>query len=59
MKARKNQGRKLKPSKKRVSKLEKQLQTVENVEKLDLQAQLAEANAKLIDTEFGTRSRMN
>ena len=34
--------------KNRVSKLEKQLQTVENVEKMELQAQLAEANAKLI-----------
>ena len=40
--------------KKRVSELEKQLQTVENVEKLDLQAKLAEANAKLINTDFDT-----
>ena len=39
--------------KKRVSELEKQLQTVENVEKLDLQAKLAEANAKLTNAEFG------
>ena len=39
--------------KKRVSEIEKQLQTVENVEKLDLQAKLAEANTKLADAEFG------
>ena len=38
--------------KKRISELEKQLQTVENAEKLDLQAQLAEANAKLITADF-------
>lgn len=38
--------------KKRVLALEKQLQTVENVEKMDLQAKLAEANAKLANTEF-------
>ena len=42
---------------KRVSELEKQLQTVENVEKLDLQAKLAEANAKLADAEFGKFER--
>ena len=35
--------------KKRVSELEKELQTVENVEKMDLQAKLAEANTKLIN----------
>ena len=35
--------------KKRVSELEKQLQAVENVEKMDLQAKLAEANTKLIN----------
>ena len=46
---------------KRVSELEKQLQTVENVEKMELQAKLAEANAKLADAntklisaKFGT-----
>ena len=39
--------------KKRVSELEKQLQTVENADKMDLQAKLAEANAKLADAEFG------
>ena len=46
---------------KRISELEEQLQTVENLEKIDLQAKLAEANAKLADantklinTEFGT-----
>ena len=38
--------------KKRVSEIEKQLQTVENVEKLDLQAKLAEANAKLANVDF-------
>ena len=43
--------------KKRVSEIEKQLQTVENVEKLDLQAKLAEANAKLADAEFGKFER--
>ena len=43
--------------KKRVSELEKQLQTVENVQKLDLQAKLAEANAKLANTEFGKFER--
>ena len=37
--------------KKRVSDLEKQLQTVENVEKIDLQAKLAEANTKIINAE--------
>ena len=37
---------------KRISELEKQLQTVENVEKMDLQAKPAEANAKLADTDF-------
>ena len=42
---------------KRVSELEKQLQTVENVEKMDLQAKLAEANAKLADAEFGKFKR--
>ena len=43
--------------KNRVSKLEKQLQIVENVEKLELQAKLSEANAKLINTEFGKFER--
>ena len=37
---------------KRVSEIEKQLQSVENAEKLDLQAKLAEANAKLITADF-------
>ena len=37
--------------KKRISELEKQLQNVENVEKMDLQAKLAEANTKLINAE--------
>ena len=35
--------------KKRVSELEKQLQIVENVEKMDLQTKLAETNAKLVN----------
>ena len=43
--------------KKRVSELEKQLQTVENVEKMDLQAKLADANAKLVNAEFGKFKR--
>ena len=38
--------------KKRVSELVKQLQTIENVEKMDLQAKPAKANAKLTDTDF-------
>lgn len=43
--------------KKRVSELEKQLQTVENVEKMELQAKLAETNAKLLNSEFGKFKR--
>ena len=39
--------------KKLVLGLQKQLQTVENVEKMELAAKLAEAQAKLINTEFG------
>ena len=42
---------------KRVSELEKQLQTVENAEKMDLQAKLAEAKTKLADAEFGKFER--
>lgn len=38
--------------KNRISELEKQLQTVENIEKMELQAKLAEANAKLVNSEF-------
>ncbi len=38
--------------KKRISKLEIQLQTVENVEKMELAAKLAEANAKLLNAEI-------
>ena len=41
----------------RISEIEKQLQIAENVEKIDLQAKLAEANAKLADTEFGKFKR--
>ena len=47
--------------KKRISELEKQLQTVRNLEKMELQAKLADANAKLADAntklinaDFGT-----
>ena len=43
--------------KKRVSEIEKQLQSVDNVEKLDLQAKLADANAKLANAEFGKFER--
>lgn len=43
--------------KNRISELEKQRQTVENVEKLELQAKLAEANAKLVNSEFGKFER--
>ncbi len=39
----------LEPLKNRVSELEKQLKTVENTEKMELQAKLVEANAKLAD----------
>ena len=38
--------------KSKVSEREKQLQIVENVEKMELQAQLAEANTKLLNAEF-------
>ena len=43
--------------KKRISELEKQLQIVENVEKLELQAKLVEANTKLANAEFGKFER--
>ena len=42
---------------KRVAELETQLKTVENVEKMDLHAKLAEANAKLANAEFGKFER--
>ena len=38
--------------KKRISELESKLQTVENVEKMELAAKLAEANAKLLNAEI-------
>ena len=38
--------------KKRISVLESKLQTVENVEKMELSAKLTEANAKLINTDI-------
>ena len=40
--------------KNRVSELEGKLQTVENVEKMELAAKLAEAEAKLINTDIWT-----
>lgn len=41
----------------RISELESKLQTVENVEKMELAAKLAEANAKLANAEFGRFER--
>ena len=43
--------------KKRISELESKLQTVESVEKMELAAKLAEANAKLANAEFGKFER--
>ena len=43
--------------KNRVSELEKQLQSVENLEKMELQVKLTEANAKLVNAEFGKFER--
>ena len=43
--------------KKRVSELEKQLQAVESVGKMEWQAKLADANAKLFNAEFGKFER--
>ena len=43
--------------KKRISVLESQLQTVENVEKMELAAKLADANEKLRNAEFGKFER--
>ena len=43
--------------KNRVLGLEKQLQIVENAEKMELQAKLAEANAKLLNAEFSKFER--
>ena len=43
--------------KKRISVLESQLQIVENVEKMELAAKLADANTKLINAEFGKLER--
>ena len=43
--------------KKRISELESKLQTVENVEKMELAAKLADANAKLANAEFGKFER--
>ena len=57
--AQQNQNQEMEALKKRVSELEKQLQTMENIEKLDLlknytdaQAKLADANAKLANAKF-------
>ena len=43
--------------KKRISELESKLQTVENVEKMELAAKLADAQAKLANAEFGKLER--
>lgn len=43
--------------KKRISELEGKLQTVENVEKMELAAKLADANAKLANAEFNKFER--
>jgi type IV secretory pathway component VirB8 len=43
--------------KNRISELESKLQTVENVEKMELAAKLADANAKLANAEFGKFER--
>ena len=43
--------------KQRISELESKLQTVENVEKMELAAKLADANAKLANAEFGKFER--
>ena len=43
--------------KNRISELESKLQTVESVEKMELAAKLAEANAKLANAEFGKFER--
>ena len=40
-----------------LSAVQSQLQTVENVEKIELMAKLADANAKLMNTEFGKFER--
>lgn len=42
---------------KQLLEMQKQLESVENVEKLDLQAKLAEANAKLINADFDRLKR--
>ena len=42
---------------KQLLEMQKQLKSVENVEKMDLQAKLAEANAKLANAEFGKFER--
>ena len=43
--------------KKRISELESKLQTVESVEKMELAAKLADANAKLVNAEFSKFER--
>ena len=49
--------REIETLKKRISELESKLQTVENVEKMELAAKLADANAKLANAEFGKFER--
>ena len=48
----KNTAQEIQALKNRISELEKQLQTVENVEKLELQAKLSDANTKLAKVRF-------
>ena len=48
---------KIEALRKRILELEKQLQIVENIEKMDLQAKLAEANTKLINAEVDKYER--
>ena len=43
--------------KERISELESKLQTIENVEKMELAAKLADANAKLVNAEFSKFER--
>ncbi|MDE0484887.1 MAG: hypothetical protein OXI67_20125 [Candidatus Poribacteria bacterium] len=47
-----NTQQEIKALKKQLSEIQSKLQTVENVEKMELAAKLAEAQAKLINTEF-------
>ena len=52
-----SQGPEIAALKKRISELESKLQTVENVEKMELAAKLADANAKLLNAEIDKYKR--